>query len=547
MKKIYLTFLLLLSTSVSGFAQGSIMLVGGGGENYNSWSDAPYAWFVAEADSGRIVNIDTSEASDWYPDYFIDLGADPSSHALQIATTAAANDPATYDALVAASGIFIEGGDQWDYVSTWKGTLVEDAIHQVFSNGGAIGGTSAGLHIISQVVFDAHHGSAYPDYLAYDPYHSRVSFTDDFLEILPGVLADSHFQARGRLGRLVPMLARRIQDFGEADLIGIGVDEISALCIDPDGVATAYGESVTILSRSPESILQCEPDQPATFTHIRFDQLLNGAVYDLNSRTLLDPGDFLEPTSAPPGDPTYTAVTLNGSDNATAELGAVVITGMNTDPDNWYYGDLDYVPGDGIVPNSVIIPKLWSEYDFFANRIIGGQFGVATHPHFQAIYLDDDCNSTIDGDGLLTADGLTYVLDTFGAAYSGVNNYNSSGVVGALLHYLGDGDTYDLAGHNTLAIEDAQETADTGVTLLRNYPNPFNPATTIAYHVPISGAVKLAVYNTAGQQVEVLVEQVQQAGDYQIRWQPEELSSGVYVYQLETGGNRLSRLCVLVK
>ena len=48
--------ILLMTTQV--IAQGSLLLVGGGGEDYNSWSDQPYGWFVARADSGKIINID---------------------------------------------------------------------------------------------------------------------------------------------------------------------------------------------------------------------------------------------------------------------------------------------------------------------------------------------------------------------------------------------------------------------------------------------------------------------------------------------------------
>jgi len=65
MRKFYLFYLM---THLS--AQGSVMLVGGNAESYGGWSDDPYGWFVQQADSGKIVNIDVSEASDWYPAYF---------------------------------------------------------------------------------------------------------------------------------------------------------------------------------------------------------------------------------------------------------------------------------------------------------------------------------------------------------------------------------------------------------------------------------------------------------------------------------------------
>ncbi len=282
------------------YSQGSALLVGGGQENYHAWSDLPYGWFVQKADSGKIINIDVSTASSWYPAYFKWLGAASTSHEFQISTRAAANDSATFQELISARGIFIEGGDQWQYVSTWKGTLVEDAIHFVFSQGGVIGGTSAGLAILGEIVFDAKFGTAYPDQVAYNPYHSRVSFTDDFLHILPNVFTDSHFHTRARLGRLVPMLARRIQDYANDDIMGIGVDENTAFCIESDFTGVTYGEgTVTILWKSDSSYIKAVTGLPPTFTHLRYFQLNHSAVFSLLDRSLIDPGQYLQGWPSP--------------------------------------------------------------------------------------------------------------------------------------------------------------------------------------------------------------------------------------------------------
>ncbi len=52
--------------------------------------------------------------------------------------------------------------------------------------------------------------------------------------------------------------------------------------------------------------------------------------------------------------------------------------------------------------------------------------------------------------------------------------------------------------------------------LSQNYPNPFNPATTIKYAVPVTGQVKMSVYNSMGQIVKVLVNEVQTSGAYNV-------------------------------
>ena len=426
-------------------AQGSIMLVGGGAESYGGWSDEPYQWFVDESDSGIIINIDVDAASSWYPGYFRSLGAAEGSHALQIANATAANDMATYTDLISASGIFIEGGDQWDYVNIWKGTLVEDAIHRVFAAGGAIGGTSAGLAILGEVVFDARYGNIYPEEAAYDPYDYHLTFTDDFLTILPDVIADSHFNTRGRIGRLVPFIARRIQDFGDSTIIGIGVEEKTAFCIGSDRTATVYGECVTVIRAGEYSTVKCSSGVPLSCTDVKFDQMLHGAVYDLYEGNVLSPGSFLETLEGPcPPPPQYPTTVLSGSMETTADSGEVRVTGVTEDPDNWWYGDLGLVPGSAAVPRTVIMPRMWTDPDYFANRWIGMLYGVVENPFFLGFIIDAGGTMSVSADGYVSVDNIGYVLDTCPAEFLGSNVYNIPGLISARLDILAPDDTLDL-------------------------------------------------------------------------------------------------------
>ena len=69
--------------------------------------------------------------------------------------------------------------------------------------------------------------------------------------------------------------------------------------------------------------------------------------------------------------------------------------------------------------------------------------------------------------------------------------------------------------------------------LRQNYPNPFNPATTIEYTIPYNSNVTLKIYNTQGQEIETLVNQFQSAGNHSIKWKPLNITSGIYIYQLQ--------------
>jgi len=85
------------------------------------------------------------------------------------------------------------------------------------------------------------------------------------------------------------------------------------------------------------------------------------------------------------------------------------------------------------------------------------------------------------------------------------------------------------------------------VQLYPNYPNPFNATTTITYFLPTTAQVNISVYNIAGQFVVNLIRQKQAAGNHFIKWDTDELNSGVYFIHLETGNFKSVQKSILVK
>jgi hypothetical protein len=103
------------------------------------------------------------------------------------------------------------------------------------------------------------------------------------------------------------------------------------------------------------------------------------------------------------------------------------------------------------------------------------------------------------------------------------------------------------AGEPT-SIGDGDEQLPVGFSLEQNFPNPFNPTTTISYTLPEPGSVRLPVYNMQGQQVEILVDGQVSAGAHLLRFEASSLPSGIYMYVLEVDGIRLaSRRMTLLK
>ena len=86
-----------------------------------------------------------------------------------------------------------------------------------------------------------------------------------------------------------------------------------------------------------------------------------------------------------------------------------------------------------------------------------------------------------------------------------------------------------------------------GYELSQNYPNPFNPSTKIRFAVPRSSYVRLNVYNALGQKVSELLKKPLSPGTYEVDWQAQNFSAGVYFYTIEADGFTQTRKMVLVK
>ena len=106
----------------------------------------------------------------------------------------------------------------------------------------------------------------------------------------------------------------------------------------------------------------------------------------------------------------------------------------------------------------------------------------------------------------------------------------------------------DYDGHSEFSKEvEVNVTASLTFSLNQNYPNPFNPATSISYSIAKSGLVKIAVYNTLGQQVKELVNEVKEAGSYNVSFNASSLTSGTYFYKIETAQFSQVKKMVLMK
>ena len=83
--------------------------------------------------------------------------------------------------------------------------------------------------------------------------------------------------------------------------------------------------------------------------------------------------------------------------------------------------------------------------------------------------------------------------------------------------------------------------------LYANYPNPFNPMTTIRYTLPKSSTVSLTIFNLIGQEILALVDDTRPAGEYEVQWNASNLPSGLYVCKMQAGEFVATKKLVLLK
>ncbi len=104
-----------------------------------------------------------------------------------------------------------------------------------------------------------------------------------------------------------------------------------------------------------------------------------------------------------------------------------------------------------------------------------------------------------------------------------------------------------VTGRLTTSTDETDTAIPAEYVLMQNYPNPFNPSTVIRYSIPGEGKVQLKVYDMLGKEISQLVNKVQSAGNYEVRFDADGLSTGVYFYQLITGDFVETRKMMLVQ
>jgi cyanophycinase len=266
-----------------GVTEFGLGLMGGGTD-----VDALFTWRSDRAGGGDFVVIRASGA-DGYNQYVYDLGSFDSVETLVLKNRSASSDPFVLQTIRNAEALFVAGGDQSNYVNNWKGTPIEDAIHELAARGIPIAGTSAGTAILGEFVYSAQRFSATSADALADPFNRDITLERDFLRLAPmnGIITDQHLIERDRLGRTLTFMARIVGNGWAAESKAVAIDRETAVLVDAAGRATVVANATHptpyayfLRGGTPEVLA---PQTPLTYTNIETQRATPGSRFNLGT------------------------------------------------------------------------------------------------------------------------------------------------------------------------------------------------------------------------------------------------------------------------
>ena len=189
------------------------------------------------------------------------------------------SDPDVLAPLNDATGIFLTGGNQLKLMTIIGGTPAATRIRRVYRHGCIVAGTSAGASAVCQHMLA--YGSS-----GTTPRKAMMHFAPG-LGLITRLLVDQHFGARGRTGRLITAIAHNPY------LLGVGLDEDTALEVDADRMARVFGRGSVMVVDGAGTVynnIHRLPDQaPLAVFDLRFHILTHGHSFDINRRQPIIP------------------------------------------------------------------------------------------------------------------------------------------------------------------------------------------------------------------------------------------------------------------
>jgi cyanophycinase len=190
---------------------------------------------------------------------------------LPCASREEANDPATVEAIENATGVFFTGGDQGRIAAVFGGSDADTALHDAWERGVVVAGTSAGAAMMSTTMILGG-GEQVP---------TNNVRTGPGLGFVSGIVVDMHFAERGRIARLLAVVAMFPHE------LGLGIDEDTAVVVTGSRFEVIGSGAVTVVDAGHATgvRLPAEGTGPIALTGAHIHVLPSGYAFELATRT----------------------------------------------------------------------------------------------------------------------------------------------------------------------------------------------------------------------------------------------------------------------
>ncbi|WML49483.1 cyanophycinase [Neobacillus sp. PS3-34] len=260
---------------------GKLLIIGGAEEKYQGVTILRKFVELAQQNNGKIGILTTAtqlpeEVGNEYKEVFANLGA-ADSITIDVDSREKAEDENILEDVQSLSALFITGGDQSRLTKMITGTKLHRLFFQKWHEGMVLSGTSAGASIMGKHMIVSAMTKDEDEILQVE--------MDQGFGFMHTLLIDQHFSQRARFDRLLGAIA------GNPDLMGIGIDENTAILVDGDRFEVLGEHQVLILDGKDSSYVEVttteEGSEELTVSNFKLHTLTSGCHFDLKSRKLI--------------------------------------------------------------------------------------------------------------------------------------------------------------------------------------------------------------------------------------------------------------------
>jgi len=194
-----------------------------------------------------------------------------------------ADDPSNLEKLSWANAVYFTGGDQSVLTKDLLGTKLLEKIYELHNKGGLVGGSSAGAAVMSEIMITGN------ELKNKDTVQSFISIQKGNIETSKGfgfvknAIVDQHFIKRKRHNRLITLMCEH------PNLLGIAIDEATAIILNPDDTFEVFGENQVIVFDPTESEnVRVDKNDNLGINNLKMHLLINGDKFDLKTKKVIE-------------------------------------------------------------------------------------------------------------------------------------------------------------------------------------------------------------------------------------------------------------------